>query len=298
MCPYAGEGGRDCLAGRQREGGWPSTRWWRASRRGRLSDGRCGSSGEKAGKSLGQLAEETSYDKSYLYRLETGERLSKRAVMEDLDRYHGSGDLLVGLWSDARREVIKDRYRGFMGLEETARVMWLFQLRVPGLLQTEDYARAVLSGLSGTRATSGNGAEVEEQVAARMGRQELLYRQPAPSVRVILDEGAVRRPVPDAKVWADQLSHLVAASEMPSVALQVLPYAAGVHDLMDSHLWIFWQRTGDPVAYVEGSGFGEVIDDPDKVLAFRLSYDLVRDAALTPAESTAFIKRLLEECRP
>ncbi|WP_030596097.1 helix-turn-helix domain-containing protein [Streptomyces fulvoviolaceus] len=252
---------------------------------------------EKAEKSLGQLAEETSYDKSYLYRLETGERLSKRAVMEDLDRYHGSGDLLVRLWRDARKEVIKDKYKAFMELEATARVMWMFQLRVPGLLQTEDYARAVLSGLSGAQTTAGNGEEVEEQVALRMGRQELLYREPAPSVRVILDEGALRRPVPDAKVWKDQLSHLVEAAELPNVALQVLPYAAGVHDLMDSHLWLLWQRVGDPVAYVEGNGFGELIEDPDKVLSFRLSYDLVRDAALTPVESTAFIKRLLEECR-
>jgi transcriptional regulator with XRE-family HTH domain len=252
---------------------------------------------EKAGKSLGQLAQETSYDKSYLYRLEKGERLSKRAVMEDLDSYHGSGDLLVRLWRDARDEVVKDEYKGFMELEATARVMWMFQLRVPGLLQTEDYARAVLSGLSGAQTTAGNGEEVEEQVALRMGRQELLYREPTPSVRVILDEGALRRPVPDTKVWTDQLSHLMDAAELPSVAIQVLPYAAGVHDLMDSHLWLLWQRVGDPVAYVEGNGFGELIDDPDKVLSFRLSYDLVRDAALTPAESTAFIKRLLEECR-
>ncbi|MCZ9347286.1 helix-turn-helix domain-containing protein [Streptomyces sp. TRM76130] len=251
---------------------------------------------EKAGKSLGQLAEETSYDKSYLYRLETGERLSKRAVMEDLDRYHGSGDLLVGLWSDARIEVIKGKYQGYMELESTARVMWKFQLRVPGLLQTEQYARAVLSGLSRAQTAVGNGDAVEEQVAARMGRQDLLHRVPAPNIRVILDEGAVRRPVPDTKVWADQLSHLVDAAELPSVALQVLPFAAGVHDLMNSDLTLMWQRVGDPVAYVEGNGFGELTDDPDKVLSFRLSYDLVRDAALTPEESTAFLKRLLKEC--
>ncbi|MET7601854.1 helix-turn-helix transcriptional regulator [Streptomyces avermitilis] len=252
---------------------------------------------EKSGKTLGQLAGETSYDKSYLYRLETGERLSKRAVMEDLDRYHGSGDLLVRLWRDARKDVIKDKYKAFMELEATARVMWMFQLRVPGLLQTEDYARAVLSGLSGAQTTAGNGDEVEEQVALRVGRQELLYREPAPSVRVVLDEGALRRPVPQAKVWTDQLSHLVEAAELPSVALQVLPFTAGVHDLMSSDLILLWQRVGDPVAYVEGNGFGELVDDPDKVLAFRLSYDLVRDAALTPVESTAFIKRLMEECR-
>jgi transcriptional regulator with XRE-family HTH domain len=252
---------------------------------------------EKAGKTLTQLASETSYDKSYLYRLEKGERLSKRAVMEDLDTYYGSGGLLVRLWRDARKEVIKDKYKAFMELEATARIMWMFQLRVPGILQTEDYARTVLSGLSGAQTTAGNSDAIEEQVAARMGRQELLYRQPAPSIRVILDEGAVRRPVPKLQVWKDQLSHLVETAELPSVTIQVVPWTAGVHDLMDSHLWLFWQRTGDPVAYAEGNGIGELFDDPDRVMAFRLSYDLVRDAALPPAESIAFIKRLLEERR-
>lgn len=252
---------------------------------------------EKAGKTLAQLAAETSYDKSYLYRLEKGERLSKRAVMEDLDTYYGSAGLLVRLWRDARKEVIKDKYKAFMELEATARIMWMFQLAVPGLLQTEEYARTVLSGLSRAQTTAGNREEIEEQVAARMGRQELLYREPAPSIRVILDEGAVRRPVPDAQVWADQLSRLVEAAELPSVALQVLPYAAGVHDVMNSHLTLLWQRVGEPVAYVEGNGIGELIEDPDRVLSFRLSYDLVRDAALTPEQSTAFIKGLLEESR-
>ncbi|WP_217176848.1 helix-turn-helix transcriptional regulator [Streptomyces sp. AC495_CC817] len=252
---------------------------------------------EKAGKTLMQLAAETSYDKSYLYRLEKGERLSKRTVMEDLDTYYGSGELLVRLWRDARREVIKDKYKAFMELEAAARVMWMFQLRVPGILQTEEYARTVLSGLSGAQTTPGNSEEIEEQVAARMGRQELLYRPQAPNIRVILDEGAVRRAVPNAKVWKDQLAHLVEAAELPSVAIQVLPWSAGVHDLMDSHIWLFWPRTGDAVAYAEGIGIGELIEDPDRVLAYRLSYDLVRDAALTPAESTVFIKRLLEECR-
>ncbi|WNZ10472.1 helix-turn-helix transcriptional regulator [Streptomyces sp. 11x1] len=252
---------------------------------------------EKAGKTLAQLSAETAYDKSYLFRLEKGERLSKRAVMEDLDTYYGAGDLLVRLWRDARKEVIKDQYKAYMELEATARIMWMFQLRVPGILQTEDYARTVLSGLSRAQATADNGEEVEEQVAARVGRQELLHRKPAPSIRAILDEGALRRSVPNAKVWADQLAYLLEMAELPSVALQVLPYTAGVHDLMSSDLTLLWQRAGDPVAYVEGNGVGVLIDETDKVLSFRLSYDLVRDAALTPEESTAFIKNRLEECR-
>jgi transcriptional regulator with XRE-family HTH domain len=101
---------------------------------------------EKEGKSLGQLADETGYDKSYLSRLESGERLSKVAVIGDLDSYYGSGDLLVGLWALARIDAFKNKYKRFMGLEATARIMHKYTPNVPGLLQTEEFAREVLSG--------------------------------------------------------------------------------------------------------------------------------------------------------
>jgi hypothetical protein len=133
--------------------------------------------------------------------------------------------------------------------------------------ESREQAAGVVGGqVAGLAVGAGPG---EQPQALRMGRQELLYREPATSMRVILDEGALRRPVPEAKVWADQLSRLLDAAELPSVALQVLPHAAGVHDLMNSHLTLLWQRVGDPVAYVEGNSFGESIDDPDKVLSFR-----------------------------
>ncbi|MGA4841052.1 helix-turn-helix domain-containing protein [Streptomyces sp. G45] len=249
---------------------------------------------EKAGISLGKLAEDTAYDKSYLSRLESGERLSKLAVMEDLDRYYGSGDLLVTHWKGARREAFKDQYKEYMRLEATARVMWMFQLAVPGLLQTEDFAREVLSA---DQTTSLNSEKVEEDVAARIGRQELLYRDPPPSIRIILDEGALRRVAREPLVWENQLSRLVEAAEQPSIALQVLPLAAGLHSLMGSHVSLLWQRTGDPVAYVEGNGVGELIEEPDRVLGYRLSYDRVRDMALPPLESAAFIRGVLKEHR-
>ncbi|MEG3631996.1 helix-turn-helix domain-containing protein, partial [Streptomyces poriticola] len=78
---------------------------------------------ERSGKSLAQLADETGYDKSYLSRLESGERLSKVTVMEDLDSYHGCGDLLVSHWRIARIDAFKDKYKEFMRLESTARIM-------------------------------------------------------------------------------------------------------------------------------------------------------------------------------
>ncbi|MFD0310087.1 helix-turn-helix domain-containing protein [Streptomyces sp. NPDC127119] len=249
---------------------------------------------EKAGKSLGQLAQETAYDKSYLSRLEAGKRLSKMAVMEDLDRYYGSGDLLVQLWKVARHDAFKDKYKEFMKLEATARVMHKLTLGVPGLLQTEEFAREVLSGV---QATPGNSEDVEEQVAARTGRQLLLSRTPAPNVRFIMDEYAFRRPAATANTWFDQLLRLEAVALRPNVVLQVLPFASGMHHLIDGSLTLLWQQDGSAVAYMEGNGGGELIDEPTSVLRHRLSYDRLRDMALPPSDSLVFIRGVLEEHR-
>ncbi|MFE9852836.1 helix-turn-helix domain-containing protein [Streptomyces sp. NPDC005576] len=247
---------------------------------------------EKTGKSLGQLAEETRYDKSYLYRLEVGQRLSKLEVMQDLDRHYESGELLQGLWKVARREVFKDKYKEFMRLESRARIMWMFQLAIPGLFQTEGYAREVLSA---AQTPEGNANLVEEQVAARISRQEILHRVPSPHIRLILDEVALRRPTADANVWCEQLSRLIEVGELPGVVLQVLPFSAGVHGLMDSHLWLLWEPEGTAVAYVEGNGVGELMDEAEKVAGYRLSYDRVRDLAMSPPDSATFVQRVLKE---
>ncbi|WP_327270600.1 helix-turn-helix domain-containing protein [Streptomyces sp. NBC_01218] len=250
---------------------------------------------EKAGRSLGQLAEETRYDKSYLYRLEVSQRLSKLEVMQDLDRYYESGELLQGLWKVARREVFKDKYKEFMRLEPTARIMHLFTLGIPGLLQTEGVAR---ESLTGPQATTTETELVEEQVIARLGRQQLLHRVPAPSVRIIMDEYALRRPVSDAKAWEEQLVHLIDMAQKQSLALQVLPFTAGAHYLMDGSLTLLWQDDGAAVAYTEGNGCAELIEEPSAVTRYRLSYDRLRDLALPPPESVEFIRGVLEEHRP
>jgi transcriptional regulator with XRE-family HTH domain len=249
---------------------------------------------EKAGKSLGQLAEETGYEKSYLSRLESGERLSKVAVMEDLDGYYGTGDLLLSHWKAARLDAFKDQYREFMALEATARIMWKFSLGIPGLLQTEDFARGVLSGAQ----TTADGEEaVEEQVSARLGRQYLLKQKPEPEVRVIVDELALRRPAARGKTWQDQLVHLETAALWPNLALQVLPFSAGAHHHMNGSLTLLWQRDGSAVAYTEGNSSGRLIEEPDEVLREHASYDRLRDLALSPSDSLAFIRGVLEEHR-
>ncbi|MGW0824870.1 helix-turn-helix domain-containing protein [Streptomyces sp. NPDC002845] len=249
---------------------------------------------EKAGKSLGQLADETGYDKSYLSRMESGQRLSKVTVMEDLDGYYGAGDLLVSHWKIARLDAFKDQYKEFMKLEATARIMWLFAPGIPGLLQTEDFAREVLSKAQ----TTADGDEwVEEQVAARLGRQYLLRQEPQPDVRVILDETALRRPAADSQTWHDQLAHLEAAAMWSNMTIQVLPFSAGAHHHMNGSLTLLWQQDGSAVAYKEGNGCSRLIEDPDEVLRNRLSYDRLRDLALSPSDSLKFIRAVLKEHR-
>ncbi|PWI06233.1 DUF397 domain-containing protein [Streptomyces sp. NWU339] len=248
---------------------------------------------EKAGKSLSQLAEDTNYDKSYLYRIEAAERISKRPVMEDLDTYYETGDLLVRLWKLARMEVFKDQYKAFMRLEATANVMHMYTPGVPGLLQTEAYARVVLSLWQ----AQPDEEALEEQVVARIGRQELLHRKPKPVIRVIIDEAALRRTVADPKIWDDQLLHLVYSAAQPTITIQVLPFSAGVHPLNRGSLHLLWQPDGTSVAYLEGNTSGELLEEPDDIHKFRLAYDRVRDVALTPQDSVMFIERVLEELR-
>lgn len=248
---------------------------------------------EKAGKSLGQLAEDTRYDKSYLYRLEVAERISKRPVMEDLDKYYGSEDVLVRLWKLARTEVFKDQYKAFMQAEASASIMHQYTPSIPGLLQTEAYARVVLSLWPMER----NEEALEEQVAARIGRQELLHRKPVPIVRVILDESALRRTVAEPKVWADQLTHLIYSAAKPSITLQVLPFAAGVHPLRHGSLSLLWQPDGGSIAYLENNVSGQLLEEADEITECRLAYDQVRDMALTPPDSVKFVERILEEHR-
>ncbi|MFF7364992.1 Scr1 family TA system antitoxin-like transcriptional regulator [Streptomyces sp. NPDC008125] len=172
--------------------------------------------------------------------------------------------------------------------------MHLFTLGIPGLLQTDDVAR---ESLSGAQETTAEAELVEEQVIARLGRQQLLHRVPAPSVRIIMDEYALHRPVSDAKAWEKQLCHLIEIAETPSLTLQVLPLSAGAHALMTGALSLLWQDDGGCVAFTEGNNCGELIEDPASVTRLRLSYDHVRDLALSPPDSIAFITGFLKENR-
>lgn len=209
-----------------------------------------------------------------------------------LDAALGADHLLVDLWPYVYREAFPDWSRKFMAYAERAVSVGEYAAHVvPGLLQTEEYARAVLSvGL-----TLSSERQLEERISARMGRQERLASDDGPALWVVLDEAVLRRPVGGRTVMRGQLARLLDAAARRHITVQVLPFEQGEHDAMGGSLTVLTLPDGSDVAYTEGAHHGRLVEDPDEVRRFRLTYDRLRAAALPPLMSLGMIRSVMED---
>ncbi|MEU4010200.1 helix-turn-helix transcriptional regulator [Streptomyces pseudogriseolus] len=209
-----------------------------------------------------------------------------------LDSALGADGLLVELWPYVYREAFPDWSRKFMEYSERAVAVREYAAHVvPGLLQTEAYARAVLK----VGRTLGSDEQLEERVAVRMGRQKRLVTVDRPELWVVLDEAVLRRPVGGLLVTRDQLTRLLAAGTEPHITVQVLPFDQGEHEAMGGSLTVLTLVDGTEVAYTEGAHYGQLIEDPDEVRRFSLTYDRLRAAALPPLMSLDMIRSVRED---
>ncbi|CAL9587066.1 helix-turn-helix domain-containing protein [Streptomyces albus] len=251
----------------------------------------------RRGESLRQLGERLGWDWSLFGKMEKGETLGGPEVVQALDTHYGTPGLLLALWELAINDQtqFRERYRRYMALEAQATSLWHFAVSVlPGLLQTPGYAREVLAagGLKGD--------ELEQQVQARMGRRALLEGDDAPPFRTILSEAVLRTPLRDAGEWRAQLEYVGEAAERENVVVQVLPFRAGFHGLMNADMWYLRLPSGRTVAYTESGYRGHLIEETVAVERLQFSFDAVRDLALSPSETRKFMLRVLEEvpCAP
>ncbi len=252
----------------------------------------------EAGWSLAELGEKCMLDRTHLNRLERGERLGERRNAEVLDGAYDTGRHLQNLWELAREEAHLDRFVRYMQLAKDARIMWHYSASVvPGLLQTEEYAREQL-GTTRPR----DEEWLAEQISVRMARQNRLVGDEPLHLRSILDESALRRPLRDPAAWAQQLEHLAAMAERDNVTIQVLRFSTGLHFLLGGTVVVLSMPDGRPVAYREGGTIGNLIEDAAEIDQLRLAYDQLRDAALSPSDSLEFIRSLMEKdnrtCEP
>ncbi|MFJ9244649.1 helix-turn-helix domain-containing protein [Streptomyces sp. NPDC101776] len=209
-----------------------------------------------------------------------------------LDVALGADDLLIDLWPYVYREAFPDWSRKFM--ECSARAVDIREYAahvVPGLLQTQDYARALLR----VGRTLGSEEQLEERLSLRMGRQERLGVPDRPELWVVLDESVLRRPVGGRAVMEEQLVRLLRTMTEPHITVQVLPFDQGEHEVMGGSLTVLTMPDGSEIAYTEGAHYGQLIEDPDEVRSFALTYDRLRAAALPPLMSLDMVRSVMEE---
>jgi hypothetical protein len=178
-----------------------------------------------------------------------------------------------------------------MELEARARLIEEYAGQiVPGLVQTEDYARAqfVEANPKATR------DEIEELVTARMSRQALLRTDPSPEYSLILDEAVLRRGFGGPAVMRTQLVRIAELTLTPTTVMQVFPFDHGGHALLGGTLTLMTMGNGARVAYEESIATGTLLEDLGVVAERQRVYDLLRARALSPGESAAFIRSVME----
>ena len=256
---------------------------------------------------LEEVADRLGVAASTLSRIETGKAPTKAVYLTAMLEMYGVTDpgqrqVLVDMareghrkgWWSVYDDVLPTGFGIYVGLEAEAAGLRSFEGEVvQGLFQTPDYARAILREVQ-VRDTD---EQIERLVDLRMKRQEVLDRNPALDVWMILDEAVVRRTIGGPEVMRDQLARLVEASKKPNVTLQVLPFASGSHAGLRGPFSIleFPERADADVAYVESVAGIIYLEKEREVRTCAEAFDRLRAAALSPGQSTDLIFEAAED---
>lgn len=252
---------------------------------------------ESAGLTIDEVGDKLECSASKISRIETGHvGVTPRDARDMLELYGLPGDereALVQLAREARTRGWWHKYNevftgAFVGLEADASSLHAFQaLLVPGLLQTEHYARAVFRAMR----PDDTEPEIERRVSARMERQRLLTDPAPPEYWAVVDEAVLHREVGGPEVMAEQLSRLVQAATLPHVTIQVVPFDAGAHPGMEGPFLIlgFPEQADPDVVYVDSTAGGVYLEMPADVRRYSLMFDHLRATALKPDDSVRLI---------
>ncbi|WP_328724576.1 helix-turn-helix domain-containing protein [Streptomyces sp. NBC_00259] len=249
---------------------------------------------EHAGLSRGDLAAVVRYSKHTVESVELGRRMPDEAFIERAEEALGNtGALRRAARHLSRGEVgLAAWFRRWARLEREAVSLCTYECRlVPGLLQSEAYARAVLEGTIPLR-TDG---ELEELLAARMERQAMMRDRPKVPFSFIVEEHVFRRRFGDAQAMRGLFDHVLEHSAPRNVTLQVVPLEQGLHPCLDGPVRILETPTGQRLGYSEGQENGRLISDRKEVSLLCQRYETLRSQALSPNESGALLERLRGE---
>ncbi|HEV8567036.1 MAG TPA: helix-turn-helix transcriptional regulator [Actinoplanes sp.] len=256
-----------------------------------------------AGLKQEEVAERTGLDASSIYRIERAlNRPQRRTVMTLLSLYgvtdpNRQATLLGWLkdsgqqgWFQLYEPYLPEQYQTYIGFEYEAESLRNYEsLFVPGLLQTEDYARAVIRGVVPAISPE----DVQRRVEVRMQRQ-IVFQRPTPmQLWAIMDEAAIRREVGGPSVMHVQLQHLVQASASQHIKVQVVPFGAGAHPGMPGSCIVmdFADPFDAPLVYLDSLAGDLFLEAADDVERFSATFERIAAQALTPTQT----KKLIQE---
>ncbi len=259
-----------------------------------------------AGLTVETVAAELDVSLSTVSRMETGHTRPKTLTLTALLARYGvdektRGDLTElhracgqpGWWHAYRGDVPTWFHR-LLDYEETAETITTYEPQlIPGLLQTDSYATAVLAADPQTTPET-----VNRRAEVRLRRQQLLDRDPAPRLWAVIEEPVLLRPAGDPPVMRDQLDHLLAVAARPGITIQVVPLTAGVHPALGAGFTMLDFAAGQPpLVYVEDAEGANYLERPTSVRRFHNRLDHLRAVALSPVESRHLIKKTSEDQR-
>jgi len=248
---------------------------------------------KQANLSRDELGARVGYSGATIGMVEAGHRAPPRGIGRRLDEEFKLPGTFERIEARLRGIPFATQFRPFEPYEQTARSLRTFEHSlVPGLLQTEDYARSVLQ----TKPNS-TPDEIDGLVAGRLTRQSVLERDdpPAPLLWALVDEGVLTRPVADPPVMRDQIKHLLHMTEMPNVTIQVVPYSARGHSGLLGAFVIADQDDSPGIVFIEDVLGGRVAEEPDVVAEVTLRFDSLRSDALPKGASRELMGSVAEE---
>ncbi|GAA2570167.1 MULTISPECIES: helix-turn-helix domain-containing protein [Streptomyces] len=242
---------------------------------------------EAHGLKQGQLGDIIFCTGSLIGQIETTKKVPTRDFSERVDAALGTDGLFSRLIGLVLRSQLPTWFQPYAEMEAKAAYISTYQAQlVYGLLQTEEYARAVLGV---------EGGNVDEMVAARLERQRILQRDQPPALWVILDEAALLREIGGPEVMRDQLAHLLGFAAAPWVQIQVLPLAVGQHAGMMGTFTLLRFDADPDLFYKDGYDCGHMTASPDVIKERSFGYARLQASALSPEDSARLITRVMEE---
>ncbi|MFF4399073.1 helix-turn-helix domain-containing protein [Streptomyces sp. NPDC001480] len=247
---------------------------------------------ERAGMDRAKFGSLTAYSASTIASFEQGRRIPPPKFIDQADEALRAG----GVLSASKEEVARAQYPAFFRdaakLEAEAVELHVYANQaVPGLLQTEEYARAVFINWRPLLHED----VVEQRVAARLARQEIFCRTQLPTISFVIEETVLRRPLGGQGIMRGQLEQILLHGQRRNVEIQVMPMERDEHAALAGPFTLIETKEGRRIAYVEAQQDSRLYTARKPVREIEEQYGLLRAQAFTPRESLAFVEKLLGE---